>query len=390
MLNDHLQQLSYTANYIRQLLDGTVSADPNYAHLNGYGDPLAALVDAYRLGGDEAVYQMLENLQPTHPELYDLICNPTIIPFEALTRMPRPKWLIDHHGIQIQEESVALLYGPTGIGKSFIALDLALAVAMEHPMIYIAGEGLSTYRERYMTWRATYGIPEYNYICREAVNLLDPGAMAWFYLRADAIMPRLIVVDTLAMSMAGGEENSAKDMGLVLQACKAMQRRYQATILLIHHAGKAGGSPRGSNALESGCDTVIAVERVREGDAIALKCQKQKAARAFPTVVFRFETVTLDDPDPDAEEPISCLVPVVEGAIVSSSTVRLNPAQRQILTCLLNHGDGLSVADLIDKTGMQRPQVNNALASLKARELVVHPQRGNYQITAEGEDALQP
>ena len=72
----------------------------------------------------------------------------------------------------------------------------------------------------------------------------------------------LIVIDTLARCMPGLDENSARDMGLVIEGLTRLSELVpSAAILFVHHAGKGGsGDMRGSTALIGGIDLELRVE----------------------------------------------------------------------------------------------------------------------------------
>ena len=75
----------------------------------------------------------------------------------------------------------------------------------------------------------------------ETLNLLDRKAVADFVEQYRELQPRMVVVDTLARSLPGGDENSATDMGLVIEACESIQRALGATVLLVHHVNAGVG-----------------------------------------------------------------------------------------------------------------------------------------------------
>src|SRR5207244_2735924 len=45
---------------------------------------------------------------------------------------PAPRWLVDNY---LVAETISVLFGPSGGGKTFVALDLALAIATGHPWL---------------------------------------------------------------------------------------------------------------------------------------------------------------------------------------------------------------------------------------------------------------
>lgn len=147
-------------------------------------------------------------------------------------------------------DALALLYGPSGHMKSFVAQSLALSVATKTwwfghkvepgPVLYIVAEGLSGVGIRADAWQVknrVWGCGDL-YWLPMAVNLLDAKWRDGLeHLVAD-LKPVLIVIDTLARCMTGGDENSAKDMGRVVEAAEGLRRPSGACVLLVHHTGK--------------------------------------------------------------------------------------------------------------------------------------------------------
>ncbi len=85
---------------------------------------------------------------------------------------------------------------------------------------------------------------------------------------------KLVVIDTLARSMDGADENAAKDMGLVIATAERIKRVSGACVLLVHHSGYDATHARGSTALRGACD--IEIEAKRADDAVKLTSRKQK------------------------------------------------------------------------------------------------------------------
>jgi hypothetical protein len=105
------------------------------------------------------------------------------------------------------------------------------------------------------------------------------------------IRPVLIVFDTLARSLVGGDENSAQTMGIAVDSTERIKRETKASLLLIHHTGKNGSAERGSSALRGAADVMIACS----GDTgfVELKCDKMKDAEKFPVAKLGLLKITL-------------------------------------------------------------------------------------------------
>ena len=106
----------------------------------------------------------------------------------------------------------------------------------------------------------------------EAVNLLD-GVQVERVKHTLAELPEppaLLVVDTMARTMVGGDENSARDVGLFIAA---LDGQSVGTRLVVHHAGK-GGDERGSSALRGAADVIARVEREGLSPRVDVVCDK--------------------------------------------------------------------------------------------------------------------
>lgn len=215
----------------------------------------------------------------------------------------------------LQRGSHAVLYGAPGEGKTFVALDLAYHVAagrewMGHrvrpgPALYLAFEGVGGFQDRGEALVRHYGNADVPlYIHAADFNLREkPGRQALGALLADLPeKPALIVIDTLARALKGGDENSAQDMGALNDAVGALIASTGACVLLIHHSGKNKASgARGSSALLGAIDTEIQV------DAKCITATKQRDVEMGDPMGFRLHSVMLGI-DEDGDEITSCVV----------------------------------------------------------------------------------
>lgn len=70
----------------------------------------------------------------------------------------------------------------------------------------------------------------------------------------------LVVFDTLSLAMRGGDENSARDVGIVMERLAMIRDRADVTCLAIGHSGKDGAKGiRGSSLLTGDFDTIVRV-----------------------------------------------------------------------------------------------------------------------------------
>src|SRR5690606_41685819 len=194
--------------------------------------------------------------------------------------------------------------GPSGCGETFLALDWALSIATgahwnssrvaPGPVVYVAAEGLAGIGRRVKAWMEHNRIHDPGkfhpvHWLPEAVNIADPDSVWGLIEVVEELQPSLIVIDTLARSIVGVDENSAKDMGGVIKHLDQLRRATGSTILLVHHTGKdASAGARGSSALRAAMDTELEVTAA--GQLMTLKVKKQReAAAAAPMRLTRVE-----------------------------------------------------------------------------------------------------
>jgi hypothetical protein len=200
---------------------------------------------------------------------------------------PDPEFLLD--GL-IEKGSLAGLYGASGVGKTFVVLDWCFCIAAglpwlgravaAGPTIYVGAEGLGGLPKRLRSLvehHATGGKPPDDlYVIDQAVNLLDPGSVgeAIAAVKDQGVQAKLVVFDTYARSIVGGDENSAKDAGQAVSAMDRLRYDLDTAVMVIHHTGKKGTDERGSGALRGAADTMLKVS----GGPVALKLEvvKQK------------------------------------------------------------------------------------------------------------------
>ncbi len=125
---------------------------------------------------------------------------------------------------------------------------------------------------------------------------------------------RLTAIDTLAKAMAGGDENTAKDMGLYVHNVDRIKDETGTAIISIHHSGKdIGKGGRGSNALLAGVDGVVEVN-----DGMLTPMFMRNFALA-PPVYVELKPVVVGV-DEDGDDVTTCVA-------VASATPRVNAAK---------------------------------------------------------------
>ena len=246
---------------------------------------------------DRDYERSLTHLVAPEPQLAD-VAEPRfrLLTIEEVEAIPAVTFLVDQI---IPTAGAGELHAPPGGGKTFLALDLALCVAsgvnffghkvQKGNVIYVLGEGQSGAGARIRAWKARRQVWSdiRFHLVPEPVQLLDQGDVALFLHALGPLpeSPSLIVLDTLARSFLGGEENSAKDMGQLVARVDYIRKRTGAAVLLVHHTRVDEERERGSIALRGGMDTMLALKA--EDDQIKLVCEKQKDAREFAAITLQ-------------------------------------------------------------------------------------------------------
>lgn len=204
---------------------------------------------------------------------------------DQLADLPAPEPLIEG---TLDRGTVALLAGAWGSGKSLQALDWAACVATGRPwqgrkvkpasVLFVAAEGAYGLHGRLTAWETAWGLPipsEAFHVLPIPVNLTKASERVALVDEIARGQYGLVVIDTLARCIVGADENSAQDMGVVVDVLYQLRDATPGgTVLVVHHTGKDKRTIRGSSALEAGLDTVYVV--TTEGTDVTVARTKAK------------------------------------------------------------------------------------------------------------------
>lgn len=246
--------------------------------------------------------------------------------FEAVkvsdwVQRPPPKWIID--GV-LPQADLAMLYGPPGSGKSFLALDIGMSVATSlpwrdrevegGPVLWLAAEAAGSVRNRALAYAQEHelDLSEVSlWIVGDTPDMGSVDDVRELAAIAEDLKPRLIVVDTLSAASGGANENSGEDMGAVLAGCRVLHRASGALVMLVHHSGKdETKGARGWSGLKGAMQTELELRHEPTGERIA-RIAKQRDGESDVSFAFRLRPVALDPFD--GKEQVSCVVEPVEG-----------------------------------------------------------------------------
>jgi DNA-binding transcriptional ArsR family regulator len=335
-----------------------------------------------------------------------------------------PEYVVD--GI-LQRGNLGVIYGAPASYKTFLALDLAVRVAIgahwhgtQHRtrpavVVYVMAEGQLGLRLRLSAWmrmaqRTTGADLSINPVIVEAlrarlfafddaVPLMEAAEVENFITALEHLAqrvgekPGLIVFDTLARCFLGGDENSSRDMGVVVEACNTIQRRTGAAVILIHHTGKDDELERGSSALRGAADSMLKVTRgdpIEGAEARArVAIEKRKDGAREADLEFDLWKVDLD-PQSDGE-PVSSLAPTPTTAPCAGrantgrdrrKTTSARQQELEILASLATtfRRRGASASILIPDTGVPRSTAYKRLSALAEGGYVEVVEQGRFDV----------
>lgn len=204
---------------------------------------------------------------------------------DAICDVPPPEPLM---GDTLALDSVAVLYGRPGGGKSVLALDWALSLVTGSwwlgqeltagNVLYALAEGVRGTGQRVNAWKQhnnyKSAIPDGFVWLPLAFDLREPSWAGPLALVAADLAPKLIVIDTLNRYAPGTDEGPA-DMGKIIFAADLLKRMTGACVLIVHHSGKdSTAGARGHSSLLGAVDTELELKSA-EG-LLTLTVTKQK------------------------------------------------------------------------------------------------------------------
>ncbi len=218
-----------------------------------------------------------------------------------------PKYLIK--GL-LNMDSESWIIGEPGSKKSFVAADMAAHVAAglswqglkvrQGGVVMIVAEGGGGLGPRLKAWEKEHGgaaMSDRIDILTRPVQAAD--AKAWAVLREACrrLAPVLVVIDTQARVTVGLEENSAKEMGIYVEAVRSIREATGACVLTVHHTGRKGGDARGSSAIDGAQHTELKVSSARGSLDGVLSGEKQKDMAIMDDIGLRFAVHDVDKDD---------------------------------------------------------------------------------------------
>jgi RecA/RadA recombinase len=252
-----------------------------------------------------------------------------VLTVDEAMKLPPLDWLVK--GL-LPRRGVAAIYGPSGSGKSFLVLDLMSAVSAGRPwfgygtkaaeVLYVMLEGEAGLSVRLQALEKAGKPPSDGFkVLTDPFGFADEADV----LGLAAVVPSgaVVVIDTLNRAAPGLDENSSKDMGVILAGAKALQTAIDGLVVIVHHTGKdSTKGARGHSSLIGALDAAVEVEKVTRSDGASTRywsVAKSKDGEDGKRHAFKLVRQVLGK-DEDGDEVTSCSVAPDTAAVFAAKS----------------------------------------------------------------------
>jgi len=297
---------------------------------------------------------------------------------------PEHQWLIEDLWAN---EAVGIIGGEPKCGKSFLALDMVVAVAAGVPclrrfppaqrgpvLLYAAEDALHLVRTRLegicRAARITLADLPIHVITAPSLRLDLTEDRQQLLATVAALRPILLVLDPF-VRLHRIDENASSEVAPLLAYLRELQRRFALAVIVVHHARKgahavrAGQALRGSSEFHAWGDSNLYLRRIDDRLLLSTEHRAAPSSNGLPLALS-----AVDD---------ALALHVVE---VTPSTPPPAPSPLQTLEHVLAHADRpLTFSELRQACRLRTARVCQALAALTAQGRV-HKTGVGYQLTA--------
>ena len=281
-----------------------------------------------------------------------------------------PEWIVEQ---LVPQADFAMMFGNSGAGKSFLALDLALSIATGHPwfnrpvkkgpIVWIAAEAAGSMRNRLRAYAQAHGVELETtdlWVVEHTLSLMSNEEAQVLIEVLQEKQPLMVVIDTLAAASGGANENSGEDMNQVLANCRKLHEVTGALVMLVHHSGKdASRGARGWSGIRAAMDAEFEVTYSEDSPIRAVTVTKQRDASDQLRLPFKLLTVPLD-----FDNTTSCVIEQLDETLTSAKDrAKLGGTQKLVFGIIYelagNVGDesaAVDIQEVYDEATIQMPK----------------------------------
>jgi hypothetical protein len=297
---------------------------------------------------------------------------------------PERRWLIEDLWA---DQAVGIIGGEPKCGKSFLALDLLVAVASGAPclrrfaavrrgpvLLYAAEDALHLVRTRLEGLCRAAGVTltdlPIHVITAPSLRLDLADDRHQLQTTIADLRPVLLVLDPF-VRLHRIDENASSEVAPLLAYLRELQRRFALAVVLVHHARKGAGTLRGGQALRGSSelhawgDSNLYVRRIEDRLLLSIEHRAAPSITGLPLALRGTDgAVALQLVDTTAPPRVAPPSPVAR------------------IENVLAHSDGpLTLTELRQACRMRTASLCQALATLTAQGRV-HKSAAGYQRTA--------
>jgi hypothetical protein len=282
---------------------------------------------------------------------------------------------------------MSAVYGAPGSGKGVLIEDMALHIAAGLPwhgrpvtrgaVLYLALERRKLVERRAIAFRNKHGLPDLPFAVAGGVHDLRAPQAARQIADICELLEQatgeslvLIIADTLSRALAGGDENSPKDMGAMVATAALLQEKTGAHVLWVHHIPHDADRLRGHGALLGAVDTTVSLSR--NGNTRTATVVKANDSEEGERVSFTIESIEIGNDGTTAPVAVPC-----NPSVTSGGGPKLTKNQRTLFAMLHDAGPaGLAQEDWNAQArgagiGVKRKaDLNDIRAALKSKRLI--------------------
>jgi len=321
-----------------------------------------------------------DGASPEHQRGFATTCTNTILE----TTFDPLRWTVPGY----LPEGLSILAGRQKLGKTWLAIDFAIAVAIggvamgsveceQGDVLYIDLENGQRRIQRRITTLFPYEQvrPDLGRLrwATASPQLGEEFLHALDLWRGLVAKPVLVVVDVLQRIKPAGSaaRNSYENDYAALSDLQQWATTHGSSVLVLHHTRKGGADDplealSGSNGLSACADTTLVLDRTSAGITLYVRGR-----------------------DVDEKETALSFDVGRWSILGEAATVRRSDERTAILAALVNATEPTSPRDLMAETGMARNNLDQLLLKMVRGGEVLKAQRGRY-IHSERRDLLNP
>lgn len=272
-------------------------------------------------------------------------------------------------------KSVGLVAGRRGVGKTFLALQLAMDISNDRPfghmntkpgsVLFLSQEMVQEeVQDRFRElFRRDEMSDKLSVVCRlpfKADSDKAHAAMAPILAKA---MPNVLIIDALRDIKGSAKEKDNDEMAAVMERLRNMADRWNLAVILIHHMGKpredSHESGRGASVIEDVSADILYLSKSKDGKNLA-RWDKTRH-RSIPDP---FSYRLLKD-----EETGKLQISIGAEAAEMDDYFEV----RKIVSVIKDQGGEMTQPEIIELMGWSRPTGSKHLKAAEALGLLASP-----------------